>query len=163
MTKVDKPQRELTGRHVLIALLAFFGVIIAINGYFITMAVLSFRGEDVKRSYLQGVEYNQRIEARAGEYALGWSVKGNVTDGGDPELIFELSDKAGKPIIDAVVSGVLRHPTDRDLDKAITLAAEGNGRYRASLISDNGARRFMGTAKKNDDVFVFQYDVNSGS
>ena len=68
-----KKQRELTGKHVLLMLVAFFGVIIVTNVIFINAAVTSFRGEDVKGSYRQGLEYNETLETRKSEGQLGWS------------------------------------------------------------------------------------------
>lgn len=159
MTRLNTDEKKLTGRHVLIALLTFFGVIIAINAYFITAAVKSFRGEDVKRSYRQGLDYNQRILARAEEQSLGWVVKGNLVEKNPPELVFSISDQTGDPIYDAVITGVLRHPTDLALDIPVEFKPGAKGVYRTKIAIEPGTWRFVGKVVKNDQALSFQYDI----
>ena len=64
---------QLTGRGVLIWLIGFFGVIIAMNAYFVTVSSRTFRGEDEQKPYLQGVEYNQTLARHAEQSALRWT------------------------------------------------------------------------------------------
>ncbi|MEQ1868253.1 MAG: FixH family protein, partial [Micropepsaceae bacterium] len=70
--------RELKGTHVLIALLAFFGVTLAVNIALATYAISSFSGEDVAKPYQQGLDYNKALEARAAQRDLGWSASINL-------------------------------------------------------------------------------------
>ena len=120
MTTQERPQRELTGRHVLFMVVAFFVVIIAVNTYFITAAVTSFRGEDVKGSYRQGLEYNQTIAARELQYSLGWTITANVTkDAGEAYIIVSAVDENGRVLRGLNFDSFLRHPTDLKQDKDI--------------------------------------------
>lgn len=129
------PQREtkqLTGKHVLIMLLAFFGVMIAVNIYFTVVAVKSFRGEDVPRSYRQGLEYNQTLAARGLQKDAGWTGHVNVTQAqGVPTLILQIKDKQGFGISGLELAAKLRHPVDTDRDQPIVFSDIGDGRYRA--------------------------------
>lgn len=159
MTVSQKPQKEITGRHVLIAVILFFGLIISVNAYFITAAVKSFRGEDVKGSYRQGLDYDQRISERAQERALGWIVRGNVVNGDVSNLLFSLSDETGTPVTNLFIKGRLRHPTDRALDLPITFEESSAGIYQADFTVKNGQWRFVGEARKGDKKLSFEYDV----
>ena len=51
--------KVLKGHHVLFWLMGFFGLMFVVNGVFLWAALSSFPGEDVRHSYLQGLQYNQ--------------------------------------------------------------------------------------------------------
>lgn len=161
MTVSPNSRKEITGRHVLIAVVLFFGLVIAVNAYFITVAVKSFRGEDVKGSYRQGLDYNQRLSERADEKALGWIVRGNVVEGDISNLVFSLQDETGSPVTDLHVKGRLRHPTNRALDIVLEFDEASAGVYRAEYSAQKGQWRFIGDARKSNKKFSFEYDVSA--
>ncbi len=66
---------RITGWHVLAGMILFFSTIIAVNAVFISLAVQSFPGEDQRRSYVQGLEYNDVIAQRRAQAALGWTAR----------------------------------------------------------------------------------------
>ena len=66
---------RLTGVHVLTAILAFFAVIIFVNAIFLTLALRSYPGEHEAKSYMQGLNYNERLAARERQAALGWTME----------------------------------------------------------------------------------------
>lgn len=154
-----KNQKTLTGRHVLLMVIAFFGVIIAVNTVFIYFAVDSFRGEDVKGSYRQGLDYNQRIEARSNEQTLGWTVKSNIVEGDKTELVFSIADARSQQLLGLGLTGTLRHPTDRKRDITLNFAQSPNGTYRSDINADPANWRFMGQAQRGEDTFLFESDV----
>lgn len=123
---------EVRGWHVLAALLGFFAIIIAVNVGFAVIAVRSFPGEDVRRSYLQGLAYNDTLAARRAQAALGWTASVGIEgDGADASILVELRSRDGQPIESANVVGELRWPTDSRRDRALTFERVGEGRYRA--------------------------------
>lgn len=128
----DRPGKKLTGKHVLLYMLAFFGVMFAVNGLFLYKAITSFPGEDVKNSYLQGLNYNDTLSANAAQAALGWSAAAGIDDG---QLVFHLTDRAGEPLSIYQVSASLQHPTSDNGDAMLELESVGNGRYRHTLNS----------------------------
>ena len=81
--------KELKGWHVLLIMLGFFGVMFAVNGVFLYHAITSFPGEDVKKSYVQGLNYNQTLSARASQADLGWRAEAGLRDG---TIAFRLFD-----------------------------------------------------------------------
>lgn len=121
-------KKKLTGWKVLFIFLGFFGVIFAVNGVFLYNAITSFPGEDVKKSYLQGLSYNQTLEARAAQAELGWQAQAGVEAG---EVVFFLEDSAGEGISGYPVIIEARRLTNDAEDQVITLTSDGAGKYRA--------------------------------
>ena len=60
---------EIRGRHVLIGLLAFFGLIFLANGVFVYYALTTFGGGEKGSPYRSGLRYNETLAeaARAAE------------------------------------------------------------------------------------------------
>lgn len=126
---------KLTGRDVLLWLIAFFGLIIAVNAYFITISVTTFRGEDEQKPYLQGIEYNQTLARHAEQAKLDWnaSMSAMRLASGAVRLVVTVADAQGHPQTQLRLSGELRHPSDETRDHAILLRESGKGRYIADI------------------------------
>ena len=56
----------IKGHHVLFALIGFFGVTIAVNVLFITLALRTFSGEGTPRSYVQGLLVCEKLRGALG-------------------------------------------------------------------------------------------------
>lgn len=153
--------RELTGRHVLAMLLVFFGLIICSAIVFTTLAVTSFRGEDVKKSYRQGIDYNQTLAERAVQAQLGWQAAVNVTgEASDRTLIVKVTDGPDRALFGADFTGRLRHPVDTDLDRALDFQADGNGMARADISGLYGQWTLQGQAELDGQSFAFSYGLD---
>lgn len=125
---------KLTGRGVLIWLLAFFGVIVAVDGYFIIASVATYRGEDEQKPYLQGVEYNATLARRAAQRRNGWTARITLGRHGAGACIdVVLTDRKGRPEDIAGLTGELRHPSDENRDRPLRFQALGQGRYEARI------------------------------
>lgn len=146
---------ELKGWHVLVMMLAFFGVTIAVNVAFTVYAVGTFSGEDVSKPYLRGLEYNQTLEARAAQTALGWSATIDaVREDGGAAINARITDRDGQAKSALTVEALLRRPTDARLDRTIELTAAGDGTYRAVAADlPSGAWDVVVRAKKGDAAF----------
>jgi nitrogen fixation protein FixH len=127
---VRKPARELTGKHVLIMFLAFFGVVFAVNGFMLRSAITTFGGLETDSAYRAGLAYNQEIEASRRQAALGWTVNAKI-DG--ERAIITVLDKAGMPV--PGLDGQVRFswPTDRSLDRVGPIQSRDGTRYEALL------------------------------
>jgi nitrogen fixation protein FixH len=121
----------LSGRKVLLLLIAFFGVIFAVNTFFIVQAVTTFRGEDEQDSYLQGINYNQTLAQRKAQAALGWqaSVEPVGAKGEGTRILVRLTGPTQAPITDAAVKGLARHPSDATRDRALSCREAEPGDY----------------------------------
>jgi nitrogen fixation protein FixH len=153
--------KQLTGRHVLFMLLAFFGVMIAVNTYFTVVAVKSFRGEDVPRSYRQGLEYNQTLAERAEQSRSGWTAAVNLikTDTRSFRIVLEFRDKDNRTVSGLNIIAKLRHPVDTDFDEVLTFSDTGNGRYVANPKPFTGHRTLEANAYQGDFVFKVRHEL----
>jgi nitrogen fixation protein FixH len=127
--------RQLTGTHVLIILLAFFGVTIAVNILLAAYAISSFSGEDVAKPYQRGLEYNKDLAARAAQRDLGWTATIGLTRIGNAGGMISvvIKGKDGTPRAGLSVEATLRRPTDTKLDRTIPLEPLAGGEYRAAV------------------------------
>lgn len=122
--------KQITGRHVLFALIGFFGVMFIANGIFIYLALSTFHGLDNPNAYERGLNYNDRIEAADKQSALGWSHQVVAVGGG--ELQVSIRDRTGQPVTGLIVSGEIRRAVGDEAGLSLKLESAGNGLYRAS-------------------------------
>jgi nitrogen fixation protein FixH len=147
----------LKGWHVLAGMIGFFATIIAVNIVFITLAVRSFPGEETRRSYVQGLAYNDVLEERRAQEALGWSASVNLTQ---TRVMVEVRDAGAEPVDGLRLSGHLRHPADGALDRALTFTQVREGVYAAG-VSDLGPGRWRLDAQAAGDTpFAVEAELN---
>jgi nitrogen fixation protein FixH len=127
---MKSPFNPLRGWHVLVMILIFFGITIGVNATFITLAISTHPGEDVPRSYVQGINYNDRLEQRRLQAELGWSAHLNRV--GD-ELIVEILDTENARVSGLNLVGQINHPTDTSQDCVISLQEDTLALYRTRL------------------------------
>ncbi len=125
----------LTGRGVLFWLLGFFGVIIAMNAWYIAVSFKTFRGEDEQLPYLQGIGYNQTLAHRAEQRALGWRAAVTIArvSPGNARLQVVMRDAGGHPVSGLTLKGELRHPADENRDRPLVLNPVAPGLYQAEI------------------------------
>lgn len=128
-------QREFTGRHMLLVMVAFFGVIIAVN---VTMAIFASRswtGLVVSDTYVASQEFNERTERARRQLALGWQADLSVEPG---RLSYRLTDKSGSPIRLDRVEVLLHRPVSGLQDTDLELTPLGDGSYAADISLADG-------------------------
>ena len=148
---------KLKGWHVLLMMLGFFGVMFAVNGVFLYHAITSFPGEDVKKSYVQGLNYNETIAARARQAELGWRAEAGLQD---DEILLRLSDKTGEPLTHRAVVGELRRVATREQDRALVFQSERDGAYStpAGTLAPGQWRLRVSVLDPKADKVVFQVE-----
>ncbi|MFN8829424.1 MAG: FixH family protein [Labrys sp. (in: a-proteobacteria)] len=121
----------LTGRRFLTYLLAFFGVMFAVNGYMTYQALTTFRGADVDSVYQASRAYPSEIAAAQRQNALGWTVdlEPRREASGHTTVRLTPRDAAGTPVTGLSVRVRLEHPTNRYLDRDFMLTETGPGLY----------------------------------
>jgi nitrogen fixation protein FixH len=130
MQKTGKP-RELTGRAVLLWLIAFFGVVFAVNGWLVQAATSTFGGLDTPSSYQAGLRFESEIGRAERQQALHWQVDGTLKRDGAGEAVLDVSvrDAQGQPISGLSADATLEHPANAGLDRVIHLAKIGSGAF----------------------------------
>ncbi|MBE7636668.1 hypothetical protein GUA87_07400 [Sneathiella sp. P13V-1] len=119
-------EKKLEGKHVFMILLAFFGVMFAVNGVFVYVALTSFSGVTEKDAYVKGLNYNRAIEENLEQRARNWLVLLDTENLGQSSSILTLSakDRNGEDLFFDDVTMVLKRPAQEDLDFEVTLTKE---------------------------------------
>ena len=112
--------KRITGRHAAIALVAFFGVVIAVNVTMAMFATRTFGGVVVENSYVASQKFNQWLSAAERQKRLGWSIEPALDSG--RKVVVRLN------VEEAAVRGFARHPLGREPDVALSFAPR-DGEY----------------------------------
>lgn len=122
--------RRLTGRHVLFACVAFFGVIFAVNGYFLVSALSTHTGVVAVEPYRKGLAYNDRIAASERQAALGWAERIEADRAGTVRVTMTAGDAT--PLTGLQVSGTIGRPSTTRGELQIAFREVAAGRYEAA-------------------------------
>ena len=128
-------ERPLTGRKVLLILIAFFGVVIGVNVTMMQLAIKTLPGTEVDSAYSASIGYGKEILAARDQSMRNWRVDAHLardTDGA-AELEVEARDEGGRPLTGLKFFGTFERPTDKRADLAVALAEVGIGVYRGRL------------------------------
>lgn len=133
--------RPLTGRFVLVALLAFFGVVVGVNVVMARFAVSTFGGVETASSYKAGLAFRSE-ELAAGEQAgRHWRVEAVITESGGDARTFTITarDGEGRALTGLEADARLVHPTDARRDVDLAFDDLGGGTFRASTQAHAGS------------------------
>ncbi|HHL43976.1 MAG TPA: hypothetical protein ENJ42_10180 [Hellea balneolensis] len=145
--------KQITGKHVFWTVVGFFFIVGLVNLYMIYQAVGTFRGEDTKQSYLQGLQYNQTLEARKLQNDLHWKAKLTIAD---HKISIKITKEDGTPIRGLQVSGLLKHPAETELDNALVFQDMGSGVYTATYDANIKGSRHLLTEARAADGTIFK-------
>lgn len=148
--------RQIKGIHVLGTIAGFFLVTFSVNGVFIWRAVSTFPGEEVEKSYLQGLDYNRTLARKEAQEALGWGAEIGVDPARADQLLVRVKDGAGSPVGNLELA-VLQRAYGESAEHRFDLTFVEPGAYAAPLTVD--ARRVQVTVEarrrgESDVVFV---------
>lgn len=93
---------RFTGWHMLAVLVAFFGIVIAVNVTMATLATQTFGGVVVENSYVASQHFNRWLKEAHAQDQLGWQLKADAKDG---RVTARIDRVAG-----ATVTATARHP-----------------------------------------------------
>ena len=112
--------------------LAFFVVVVSVNGTMAFFATSTFSGLSTTDAYEKGLAYNRNIAEAKAQAQLGWNVEVAALPGAEAkqaQLSVIIHDRAGHPLDGLEVRGTLSRPTVHGYDRPVVLNAQGNGRY----------------------------------
>jgi nitrogen fixation protein FixH len=123
--------REVTGRHVLLWLLGFFGAVFVVNAVMVRAAISTFGGVETTSSYQAGLQFKSEIERAIRQQDLHWRVDGNLRRDRKGEAVLEISvrDENGRPVTGLSADCTLAHPADARLDHPVHLDQVGPGAF----------------------------------
>lgn len=131
---VSPAPKPLTGRKVLVILIAFFGIVIGVNVIMAKLAIATLPGTEVDSAYSASLGYEKEIAAARAQDERNWQVDEHIqraADGG-ATLQVEARDKNGRPMTGLKFTGRFERPTDKRADLSVALAEVGIGVYRGS-------------------------------
>jgi nitrogen fixation protein FixH len=157
MNRSTTSGRPITGRMVLIAIVAFFSVVIGVNMLMMKLAMDTLPGTEVDSAYRASLAYGAEIKAANDQNLREWRVNVHIERQADGQATVKVDahDKSGAPLKGLVFSGRLERPTDKRADRSIGLAEGEGGTYRGSasgvtpgqwdlvLESDTGGQRMF--------------------
>lgn len=126
----------ITGWHVLAAVVAFFGVVIAVDSAFLIAAYRSHPGQVSVTPYEDGLAFNREAARRRAQAALGWTAVVAPSAG---ILVVELRDADNAPVTGQKLSGLLRRPATEAGEFRLTFSEASPGRYVAQVRPAPGA------------------------
>ncbi len=132
--------RELTGRAVLLWLVAFFGVIFAVNGVLVQAAISTFGGVETASSYKAGLQFEQDVATAQRQEALHWQVSGKLTRDKAGEAVLDViaRDANGAPLAGLSANVRLAHPANERLDHVIPVRAVAVGAFHGQAETPPG-------------------------
>jgi nitrogen fixation protein FixH len=126
------------GWHVLALVLGFFGVTIAVNVAFVTLAIGTFSGTVSEEPYVQGLHFNEQLAARATQAERGWTAAFDVIRNADEttQIVLVVRDAGGSPVRGLAVEGVIGRPATQADDRALDFV--GAGEVYVATVDDLG-------------------------
>ena len=136
---------------------AFFGVVVLVNGIMIWVATTTWTGLDTHEAYEKGLAYNQMLEAAEAQASLGWTIDIEISpiDNGQASIAITLTGSDGDGINEAKVRAQFEKPNRSSADFETELQPRGNGQYETRFEPpEAGVWNLHLTARRNDDLFV---------
>ncbi len=134
MSRVLKDRLRYLGgesRWIPWAFVGFFVVVIAVNCVMMAFAFSTWPGLSTRNHYLEGLAYNDRLEDRRRQEALGWQVdlRADTRDGRKLGLAVSVTDAQGEPLRADAAQVHFRRPAKEGSDFSSDLRADAPGHY----------------------------------
>jgi nitrogen fixation protein FixH len=128
-------QGEFTGRHMLLIMLAFFGIVIGVNAYLAVLASRTFTGLVVANSYVASQTFDKDTAKLVADSAM--DIRPLLTFvGGRVHLKFESA--AGEAIDVKEPRLTLGHAVSSATDHQLMFSALGRGEFEAQATLGSG-------------------------
>jgi len=126
--------RKVTGRTVLVWLVAFFGIVTAVNVVMIRAAVSTFGGLETESSYQAGLAFAREAADARAQDALHWRVDARLAPvrDGATDVVIEVRDANSRPLAGIGATARLVHPTNQRDDRALALHEAQPGVFRGT-------------------------------
>jgi nitrogen fixation protein FixH len=116
-------RQAFNGFHMATILVAFFGVVVAVNLFMAREALATFGGIVVENSYVASQEFNGWLDEARTEKALGWQATVGRDESGHVTAAFTGAPEG------LSVNAEARHPLGRLPDSMLNFVALGGGLY----------------------------------
>lgn len=132
MNSLTTAVKPLTGRAVLIMLVAFFGVVVGVNMLMMRFAIDTLSGTDVDSAYRASLAYDQEIQAAHEQDTRHWRIEAHIARGPADSASVRIvaRDSKGAPLTGLDFAARLERPTDKRADRTIALTESETGIYK---------------------------------
>lgn len=132
-----RPPFRITGLHVLIGMILFFGIIIALDTFFVTLAYRSFSGEVASNPYEAGLAFNRKLADERRQASMGWTI--SIAQGPDGAVTMTVKDREHQPLSGLKIVATLERPATEKGRRIAAFKDLGGGRYQSSNPGLSGA------------------------
>jgi nitrogen fixation protein FixH len=146
---------RFTGTHMLIALLSFFGVVIAVNVGMAVISSVSWTGLVVDNSYVASQEFEAKRLAHEAQVKAGWLAT-FVYGPGVARLV--IVDGAGKTVDLGNVTLKINRPVGGHDDQTVTFTRDTLGGYSADVALAPGVWQAKIVAPETSKGWFEQYE-----
>jgi nitrogen fixation protein FixH len=128
--------KEVTGRTVLVWLVAFFGIVAVVNVVMIRAAVSTYGGLETESSYQAGLVFARETADARAQDALSWRVDARLSPArdGTTTLVIDARDADGRPLRGLAATARLVHPADQRDDHAVLLRETRPGEFSGAAM-----------------------------
>ncbi len=128
--------RRFTGKHMLLIMLAFFGVVIGVNAIMARFAISTFGGTVVDNSYVASQSFNDWLAEARDQKALGWQSVVTLDEG--RRIAIMVKDPGGLPLAALRINAIAEHPLGRVKPVDFVFAPVAPGEYRSTMPLPDG-------------------------
>ena len=128
-------QKQFTGKHMLASIIAFFGVVFAVNFTMAFLANSTWSGLVVANGYVASQNFDKDLARQKQQEALGWDVTLSHLDG---RIRITFMDAEKNKIEGLAITGKLERPVTDKLDQDLTFTSMGSGVYAAPAMLSPG-------------------------
>lgn len=137
-------------------MIAFFGVVIAVNFLMASYAVSTFGGTVVDNSYVASQHFNTWLAEARAQRALGWSV--DVAAGRDRRV--RIAPRGPRGVLaGATVSATAAHPLGRVPARTLLFSPAGDGSFVADQSLPAGRWQLHVSLRDGRDEARFEEEV----
>jgi nitrogen fixation protein FixH len=147
--------RQIKGVHLLLMMVAFFGVVIAVNATMATFATRTFGGTVVDNSYVASQQFNTWLARAEAQRRTGASISLAVTD----RIVTVDARSAGLADEGATLTGWAIHPLGRAEPVALRFQRQGSGHFVATAPLPAGRWQLELTLQRGGDRARFTEEV----
>jgi nitrogen fixation protein FixH len=125
--------RPLTGRMVLLYIVAFFSVVMSVNGVMIYEALSTMTGVDTDSAYQAGRMFERDVAMAKVQDSRHWHVDAQITPTlSGARLEVTAHDEAWRSLTGMQAWAAFQRPTDRRLDRDVKLVEDSPGKFGGS-------------------------------
>jgi nitrogen fixation protein FixH len=147
---------KFTGWHMTAILVAFFGIVMAVNFNMARMAVGTFGGTVVDNSYVASQNYNHWLASADKQGKLGWTVKLSLS--ADRHVVID-ARQYGSTLDRLNAVGDALHPLGRAEDIALAFVPQGDGRLQSVAALPAGRWNVQLALRRGPDIYRISEEV----